>query len=78
MIQYYLDLEKQVKLRTHELKAALVKAEVAVKVKAKTQELEETISALEQKVRNRTIELERLIGEPNKSQGVVDNSKIEM
>jgi signal transduction histidine kinase len=29
-----LDLEKQVKLRTHELKAALVKAEVAVKVKA--------------------------------------------
>jgi len=34
MHQLHLDLEKQVKLRTHELKAALVKAEVAVKVKA--------------------------------------------
>lgn len=33
---------------------------VDIKVRAKTQALEETIGALEQKVRNRTIELERL------------------
>ena len=39
---------------------------VGIKVKAKTQELEETINALEQKVKNRTIELERLIAESNR------------
>jgi len=33
---------------------------VDIKVRAKTQALEETINALEQKVRNRTIELEKL------------------
>ncbi|MBI2053942.1 MAG: HAMP domain-containing protein [Candidatus Staskawiczbacteria bacterium] len=36
---------------------------VDIKVRAKTQNLEETIGALEQKVRNRTIELERLLEE---------------
>jgi nitrogen fixation/metabolism regulation signal transduction histidine kinase len=36
---------------------------VGIKVQAKTRELEETINALEQKVKNRTIELERLIKE---------------
>ncbi len=41
---------------------------VGIKVQAKTQELEETISALEQKVKNRTIELERLVEESNKLQ----------
>jgi nitrogen fixation/metabolism regulation signal transduction histidine kinase len=40
---------------------------VGIKVKAKTQEMEETINALEQKVKNRTIELERLLKEANKS-----------
>jgi methyl-accepting chemotaxis protein len=39
---------------------------VGIKVKAKTKELEETIDALEQKVKNRTIELERLIEESNR------------
>jgi methyl-accepting chemotaxis protein len=34
---------------------------VDIKVKARTQVLEDTINALEQKVKNRTIELERLI-----------------
>jgi nitrate/nitrite-specific signal transduction histidine kinase len=33
---------------------------VSIKVKARTQDLEEIINALEQKVKNRTIELERL------------------
>jgi len=36
---------------------------VSIKVKAKTRELEETINALEQKIKNRTIELERLMKE---------------
>ena len=36
---------------------------VDIKVRAKTQELEETIDALEQKVKNRTIEHQKMIGE---------------
>ena len=48
---------------------------VGIKVKAKTQELEETINALEQKVKNRTIELERLIEESNKLRGAVKEKK---
>jgi methyl-accepting chemotaxis protein len=40
---------------------------VGIKVKAKTQEMEETINALEQKVKNRTIELERLLKEAGRS-----------
>ncbi len=40
--------------------------EINIKVKARTQQLEETISALEQKVKNRTVELERLIKESDK------------
>lgn len=35
--------------------------EVDLKVRAKTQALEETINALEQKIKNRTIELEKLL-----------------
>jgi methyl-accepting chemotaxis protein len=38
---------------------------VDIKVRAKTQALEETISALEQKVNNRTLELQRLTKELN-------------
>jgi methyl-accepting chemotaxis protein len=34
-----------------------------IKIRAKTQDLEETINALEQKVKNRTIELEKITGE---------------
>lgn len=34
---------------------------VDIKVRARTQDLEETINALDQKIKNRTIELERLI-----------------
>ena len=36
---------------------------IGIKVKAKTKDLEETINALDQKVKNRTIELERIAGE---------------
>jgi len=42
---------------------------VAIKVRAQTKEFQETISALEQKVKNRTIELERLTNEINKLRG---------
>ena len=46
---------------------------VGIKVQARTKELEETIGALEQKVKNRTIELERLIEESNKLQEAIKN-----
>ena len=48
-----------------------------IKVKARTNDLEETISALEQKVKNRTAELERLTEESNKLQEDVKNRIIE-
>lgn len=59
-----------------ESKSAGVKAEesVDIKVKARTQALEETISALEQKVKNRTIELERIEKELE-SEKQLENSK---
>lgn len=41
---------------------------VDIKVKARTQALEETINALEQKVRNRTLELQRIADESKKIQ----------
>lgn len=50
---------------------------VNIKVKAKTKELEETINALEQKVKNRTIELEKLITESNKLQEDIKNKGTE-
>lgn len=40
-----------------------VEKSVDIKVKARTQALEETINALEQKVKNRTVELERIAKE---------------
>ncbi len=50
---------------------------VGIKVKAKTKELEETINALEQKVKNRTIELERLVKDSSKLQEDVKGKKDE-
>lgn len=41
---------------------------ISIKVKARTQEFQETINALEQKVKNRTIELERLLAQYKKMQ----------
>ena len=54
-----------------------IEKSVGMKVKARTQELEETINALEQKVKNRTIELERLIEESNRLQESVKNKGTE-
>ena len=54
-----------------------VEKSVGIKVKARTKELEETINALEQKVKNRTIELERLIEESNKLQEAIKSKGVE-
>ncbi|MCX6723906.1 MAG: HAMP domain-containing protein [Candidatus Staskawiczbacteria bacterium] len=54
-----------------------VEKSIGIKVMARTKELEETINALEQKVKNRTIELERLIEESNKLQEDVKGKKEE-
>lgn len=51
---------------------------VDIKVKARTQELEETIGALEQKVKNRTAELERKIEESEAVQREVEDLKKQM
>jgi len=55
-------------LETSRLKTETTEKSVGIKVKARTQELEETISALEQKVKNRTIELQRIVDESEKIQ----------
>ena len=60
-------------LETSRLQEENTEKSVSVKVKARTKDLEETINALEQKVRNRTVELERLIEESNKLQEAVKN-----
>jgi methyl-accepting chemotaxis protein len=48
-----------------------------IKVRARTQELKETIDALEQKVRNRTIEYERIMGEVQKLQQNAKGNEME-
>jgi len=50
---------------------------VDIKVKARTEALEETINALEQKVKNRTIELERLIEEASSLHTNIKNKETE-
>jgi len=54
-----------------------IEKSLGVKVKAKTQELEETINALDQKVKNRTIELERLIKESNQLKEIMKSKEAE-
>lgn len=53
-------------LETSHIKEESMGKSIDIKVKAKTQELEETINALEQKVQNRTIELQRLVADLDK------------
>lgn len=50
---------------------------VDIKVKARTQVLEETINALEQKVKNRTLELQRIIDESEVIQKKTKNKEME-
>lgn len=51
---------------------------IDIKVRARTEALEETIAALEQKVKNRTFELERMINDSKKIQEEVKNKEAEM
>jgi len=51
---------------------------VGIKVKAQTRDLEETINALDQKVKNRTIELSRLVDESSKLQTDAKNKETEI
>jgi len=65
------ELAKTINKIAEELEAsrereACTEQSVNIKVQAKTQDLQETINALEQKVKNRTIEIERLTAELNK------------
>lgn len=64
-------------LETSRDQEANMEKSVGIKVKARTKELEETISALEQKVKNRTIELERLVQGSTQLQEDIKNKKIE-
>ncbi|MFA6190491.1 MAG: HAMP domain-containing protein [Candidatus Staskawiczbacteria bacterium] len=50
---------------------------VGIKVKAKTQDLEETINALEQKVKNRTVEIEKLMQESARLQNQIKTKEVE-
>ncbi len=63
-----------------ESKSANMIAEEAtdIKVKARTQALEETISALEQKVRNRTVELDKVIKEIEKTRDELNTKNQEI
>lgn len=59
------DLARSINKIAEELEQSRIKEQAAeksvdIKVRARTQELEETINALEQKIKNRTIELERM------------------
>jgi methyl-accepting chemotaxis protein len=48
---------------------------LSIKVQAKTKELAETISALEDKVKNRTVELEKIFKENNDLKNEINNLK---
>lgn len=57
-------------------KADSLEKSVDIKVKARTQSLEETINALEQKVKNRTLELERIVEESEKQKSEARSSEV--
>ena len=52
--------------------------EIDIKVKARTEAFQETITALDQKVRNRTIELEKMIADFQKLQENIKNKGTEI
>ena len=65
-------------LETSHQNEASTEKSVDIKVKARTQALEETINALDQKVRNRTAELEKLVDKSNKLQSDAKNKETEV
>jgi len=65
------------KLEESRLQEENAEKTIAIKVKARTNDLEETIKALDQKVKNRTIELEKLMEKANKIQEGSKNEAVE-
>ena len=65
-------------LETSHAQGSDAEKSVGVKVRARTQELEETMNALEQKVKNRTIELERLMSETTRMSEDIKNKETEI
>ncbi len=64
-------------LENSRLNAEKTENSVDIKVKARTESLEETIKALEQKVRNRALELEKIIYESKKMQEISSKKELE-
>ena len=64
-------------LETSHAQEASTEKSVDIKVRARTQALEEIINALDQKVKNRTVELERLIKESSALQEEAKNKEVE-
>lgn len=76
------DLAKILNKITNELEESRSKTEtteksVDIKVKARTQVLEEIINALEQKIKNRTLELQRIINESEIMREKIKTKEIE-
>lgn len=65
------------KMEASRCKEEEIEKEIGIKVVARTRELEETIKALEQKVKNRTAKLEKLISESNRIREDSGNKKTE-
>lgn len=66
------------KLEENKSTIAATESGVNIKVKARTEALEETITALEQKVKNRTLELEKMINDSQRLQGEAKNKEAEI
>ncbi len=55
-----------------------VEKAVDIKIKARTESLQETVSALEQKVKNRTLELERALEELKNTKNIIKQKESEV
>ena len=64
-------------LENSRLEAGKTENSVNIKVKARTESLEETIKALEQKVGNRALELDKIINESKKMQEIAAKKEME-
>jgi nitrogen fixation/metabolism regulation signal transduction histidine kinase len=65
-------------LEESHIDSEMIERSADIKARARTQELEETINALEQKVKNRTIELEKILGDSKALQGQVKTKESEI
>ncbi|MFH1968504.1 MAG: HAMP domain-containing protein [bacterium] len=65
-------------LEESHIDSKMIERSVDVKTKARTQPLEETINALEQKVKNRTMEFEKIMGESKALQTQIKTKEAEV